>query len=365
MERALIASSLILTAVLGWSVWEAYQEEWQRYQSTYYRMAALRAGNPAQAEWARGQRSEIKQLEPKERGTVERCVTCHLAFDTPMFEDVAEPLRRHPPIVESHPPQRFGCVVCHGGEGRAVTVLEAHGQRGVLAKPLLKGAYMQAACFNCHRDDTLPPAAIASVLQGRELANRYLCLGCHQVNGTGGEEGPDLSAVGSHRTWLWLYAHLLRPQGMVVGSTMPVYSLPRNHIRDITVYLMTLLDARDRMGIMSLQARRVVTSSEALSLRPRHPLDTVTPTGGEHAGQVEYDGAVLFRGLGCSVCHMIGIRGGEIGPSLTHIAHKRTLEDLQRLLRDPEQVFPGGRMPQLHLNDRKVDALARYLTGLR
>lgn len=365
MERWLALASLFLTIILGWVVWDASHPEWKGYQRIYYRTALLRAQNEAQKEWAKSQRLEIKQLLPKERGTVERCVTCHLALENPMFRSDPEPLRRHSSILESHPPERFGCVVCHGGEGRAVTSLEAHGQGVVLAKPLLKGHYMQSACYNCHGEKTLPLKAIAVVVRGRGLVNRYLCLGCHRINGEGGEEGPDLSTVGSERNWTWLYAHLARPQAMVPGSTMPVFPLSRDEIKDITVYLMTLLDSRDRLKNTPLGARRDVRSDETRWSEEEEGKEEISLPGGEALREFQYDGKALFRGAGCSMCHSIGVQGGEVGPTLTHIARKLKPEDLRRLLKDPEQVLPGGKMPQLYLNKQHIKALVTYLSSLR
>lgn len=364
MEKWLGLAGLALTLILGWAVWDAAQQEWERVQRTYYRLALSGAQTEAQKEWARSQRVELKQLQPKERGTVERCVSCHLALDNPMFRNFSEPLRKHSSLLESHPPKQFGCVACHGGEGRAVTALEAHGQGGILAKPLLKGDYMQAACYNCHGLKTLPPRVTAAVVRGRQLVNRYLCLGCHKINGDGGEEGPELSTVGSDRSWLWLYAHLARPQGVVAGSTMPVFSLNREEIKDITVYLMTLLDSRDQLKNLPLLAKRVVKDY------PTEP-----PQDGRNHGEIKsledkgavkfaYDGNILFRNAGCNLCHMLGIRGGEVGPALTYIARKRNGENLERLLKDPEEVLPGGKMPQLYLNERQIKALVGFLSTL-
>lgn len=365
MERWLALASLVLTLILGWVVWDASHQEWKGYQRTYYRLALLRAQNEAQKEWARGQRLEVKQLQAKELGMVERCVTCHLAIDNPMFRHVPEPFRKHSSLLESHPPQRFGCVVCHGGEGRAVTTLEAHGQGGVLAKPLLRGDYIQAACYNCHGEKTLPPEAIAVVVRGRQLVNRYLCLGCHQINGEGGEEGPDLSTVGSRRNWLWLYAHLAKPQAVVVGSTMPVFPLSREEIKDITIYLMTLLDSQDQLGNTPLGAKRVAESYQPERPEEEGSKEKVSFPEAETAGKFPYDGRALFRGAGCSLCHSIGKTGGEVGPALTHIARKRKAEELERLLRDPEQVLPGGKMPQLYLNEQQIKGLVTYLNALQ
>lgn len=358
-------TGIVLTAILGWVVWDELRQEWVAHQKTYYRLVLRHARNEQQREWARGQRIEVKQLEPKELGTVERCVICHLAVDNPLFRGAPEPFRVHSSLLKGHPPQRFGCVVCHGGEGRAVTALEAHGHAGLLAKPLLVGDYMQAACYKCHGEKTLPPEAIPSVVRGRQLVNRYLCLGCHQIQGEGGEEGPDLSVVGSHRNWLWLYAHLAKPKAMVPVSTMPVFNLSRDEIKDITIYLMTLLEGRDQLWNMSLGAKRFAKGYEPGREEKGQAGEEMAFSGANSGGKFPYDGKALFRGAGCGLCHIIGNRGGEVGPALTYIGRKRKAEDLERLLKDPEQLLPGGKMPRLYLNEQQIKALVAYLSSLQ
>lgn len=365
MERWLALANLLLTLILGWVLWDSASPEWKSYQQSYYRLASLFARNDAVKEWAESQRLEIKQLQPKELGTVERCTTCHLALDNSTLGNLPQPLAAHSALVTSHPPQRFGCVACHGGEGRAVNTLDAHGQGAIRAKSLLKREYMQAACYGCHGEDTLPAREIAGVVRGRQLVNRYLCLGCHQINGEGGDEGPDLSAVGSHRNWLWLYAHLARPQGVVGGSTMPVFALTREEIRDITIYLMTLQDTRDRLRTTPLQAKRATNSYEPASSQPKENEQRPKVAAADEVSRFQYAGSALFRGAGCSLCHIVDAKGGEVGPALTYISRKRKLEELEELLRDPEQVLPGGKMPQLYLNERQIKALVTYLSVLR
>ncbi len=365
MERWLGIFGVALTLVLGWTLWDASQQEWERYQEAYYRQAVRLAQKGAQKEWASNLRSEIRQLQLNGHTSVERCVTCHLGYDNPAFQNFAAPLRTHSALLKSHPPERFGCVACHGGEGRAVTTLEAHGQGAVAAKPLLRGKYMQAACYNCHGVNTLPPEATAGVVRGRQLVNGYFCLACHKINGEGGEEGPDLSIVGSHRTWVWIYAHTVRPQGVVSGSTMPIFSLSRDEIQDITIYLMTLLDNRDRLRYLPLMAKRVVREPLAGAPAATRQREAPAQRAVESPVEFSYDGKKLFGGAGCNICHTVDITGGEVGPALTYIARKRNVENLERLLKDPEEILPGGKMPQLYLNEPQVRALVGYLSALK
>ncbi|MFZ0888398.1 MAG: c-type cytochrome [Candidatus Binataceae bacterium] len=360
MERWVAISGIVLTLTIGWVMRDAFRQEWTGYQTTYYRLALVRAANEAQREWAGSQRREVKQIISTEFDTVERCVTCHTATDNPAFRKGTEPLREHSDLLQSHPPQRFGCIVCHGGDGRAVTTIEAHGESGIRPEPLLRGEYLQAPCYDCH-GETLAPQAISSVLRGKQLINRYMCVGCHQIEGTGGEEGPDLSSVGTQRSWLWLYAHLARPQAVTVGSTMPVFAMSRDRIRDIAIYLMTLGKTSPSPVPISARAR------SAESAQTTEGPEAENLDGREAAGPaaVTYDGPALFYGAGCAICHSVGRRGGQVGPALTHIGRKRNARDLKRLLGDPGQVTPDGKMPQLNLSKRQIEALTAYLTTLQ
>jgi len=99
--------------------------------------------------------------------------------------------------------------------------------------------------------------------------------------------------------------------------------------------------------------------------------DRVPPAGAERRR-----GEQVFLNAGCASCHTI--RGtsarGAIGPDLTHVGSRATLAaltipntaaELERWIRDPQQVKPGNRMPALGLPDADVRAVAAYLEGLR
>ncbi len=360
MEKWVAVAGLALTVTFGWAFRHSFDQEWATYQGTYYHLAFVRAHTAEQRVWASSQAVEVKQILPTQVGTVERCVSCHIAIDDPAFKDGPEPLRQHSALLRSHPPEKFGCVICHGGEGRAVTTMEAHGQGEGPSHPLVKGEYIQAACYNCHGSEALPTQATSAVIRGSQLMNRFLCMGCHQIKGVGGQEGPDLTAVGSQRTWLWLYAHLARPESVVVGSTMPVFPLSRDQIKDITIYLLTLRGDSE-------QSRYTIASMKSAGSNSTEPSGAAAEAGPEMTGpvRVTYHGRELFDGAGCIMCHSIGMRGGQVGPALTYIGRKRDAKDLARLLREPAEVLPGGKMPQLNLTRQQIGALTTYLTTLR
>ncbi len=360
MEKWVAVAGLVLMVTFGWALRGNFDQEWAKYERTYYHLALARTHTAEQRMWIRSQGVEVKQILPTQVGTVERCVTCHLAINNPAFKDGQEPLRQHSALLRSHPLEKFGCVVCHGGVGRAVTTMEAHGQGEGLLNPLVKGEYIQAACYNCHGSEGMPTQATSAVIGGRQLVNRYLCMGCHQIEGAGGQEGPELTAIGSQRSWLWLYAHLARPEAVVVGSTMPVFAFSRDQIKDIVIYLLTLRGGSEQSHYTIAPMKSAEANSTGLS-------GAAAEAGRETAGPglVTYDGREVFYGAGCIMCHSIGRRGGQVGPALTYIGRKRDAKDLTKLLRDPAEALPGGKMPQLNLTRQQIEALTAYLATLR
>lgn len=86
-----------------------------------------------------------------------------------------------------------------------------------------------------------------------------------------------------------------------------------------------------------------------------------------------------FEGGQCIACHTIGgtDAGGIAGPDLTHYADPShecfagcnfetdDIEALKAWLRDPGGVKLGAKMPNYHLTEDEIDALAAYLMSLR
>jgi cytochrome c oxidase subunit 2 len=87
-------------------------------------------------------------------------------------------------------------------------------------------------------------------------------------------------------------------------------------------------------------------------------------------------GAQLFQHLSCASCHQV--RGtaahSRVGPDLTHFASRTTLgavrltntpQNLAHWLRDPQDVKPGNKMPDLVLPNDQWVALQHYVESLR
>lgn len=83
-------------------------------------------------------------------------------------------------------------------------------------------------------------------------------------------------------------------------------------------------------------------------------------------------GKQLIQYYGCGACHQIsGISGanGHVGPSLENYAAGRfiagklpnTAANLERFVESPQQVIPGGQMPDLQIGPNGARDIAAYL----
>ncbi len=205
-----------MAASFGWAYWLSHNAEWKKYQGEYYRKsaeaaekAAAAAKDPVQAKafaddamsWRR-RPLEIKQIIAKDLGRVDRCISCHVGMDEYTNPTLKNDFTEHPykahPAAESlgkkHQFQKFGCTVCHQGQGLATEAEDSHGFVHNWEKPLLKGALIQGSCVKCHEDyRTLKGAELAA--QGRGLMEKHGCFGCHSIKGFGGTVSENLEAV--------------------------------------------------------------------------------------------------------------------------------------------------------------------------
>lgn len=345
---------LLLTAV--WAAWRDYDREWKHHQRRYYALLEEKATDEKVREAIRREKLEIKQIVLPQFDRVDRCVTCHLAYDKAAFAAERHPLRTHPDILKQHPAEKFGCTICHGGQGRATAYHEsAHEELEFWERPMWKDEYLQAACGKCHKGTNVPQASTLST--ARILySEEFVCDICHKINGEGGTDGPDLTHVGSkplhafdfthvrgkrNRTQ-WLFEHFVDPQAIIPDSEMPNMEMTADQAQALTILMLSLTDDK--------------IPPEYIIRQPGETLEVAATSVG---------GTTLFEQKRCLLCHTLRGRGGKVGPDLTDIASRRNADWLFQHFKDPRRVVPGSKMPDFNLSDAEANELTRYLLSLQ
>ena len=339
----LVASLVTVGYLVGAAVHENYLAQWKTVQHQYRDILRQKATDDRGRELLAKFRIEMKQASIPALGAVDRCVTCHNGIDDPRMTDVEQPHRTHPGhILDKHPVDRFGCTVCHHGQGAAMTFREAKADDVFWDYPLLPPEMTEATCVTCHDAEKLPSDQIPLLTAGMKLYQQKSCGSCHKLGGRGGALGPALDNEGAktkhqfimtnlkppHTTWSWQLAHLRDPGGVVPDSQMRNPTVTRPEALALTVYMLS-------------QWKRDVPESYLASdkieqkYRALHP----TPLTGEQVYQ-EY----------CAACHGNGTysrwdkKFGRFVPAIrgASLISTASREYLQANI---EQGRPGTQMP--------------------
>jgi mono/diheme cytochrome c family protein len=246
-------SLLTIGYLIAAAVRENFLGEWYRVQKQYRTILDAKATDEPGRAIARDFRIELKQVTVPQLKAVDRCVSCHNGIDDPRMTGVPAPHTVHPgEILKYHPVDRFGCTVCHQGQGPATSLHDAMGVDVAWDYPLLDRKLTQSTCLACHDVEKLPPQQVALVLEGKKLYQEKSCGACHRLGGRGGTLGPALDNEGAktkhqliltnlplpHTTWNWHEAHFRDPGGVVAGSQMKNPALSSQETLALTVYML-------------------------------------------------------------------------------------------------------------------------------
>jgi mono/diheme cytochrome c family protein len=306
---------------------------WKDYQRQFIQEEIRRATTPDQKLLAENTPLQIRQILLPELNRVDRCMTCHLAAEDPSYGGHAQPLAYHPQHGQ-HPFDKFGCTICHRGQGRATTTEDAHGNVPFWNEPMLPLKYIQASCGQCHEATDNPAAPMLA--RGKQLFETVGCRGCHKLEGVGGNLGPELDKVGARRAPGWLKEHFLAPAAVTPGSGMPPQKFAEPDLDAIVLFML---------------------SETGANLPGFYASMKVIPSAGE--------GRRLFQAKGCIGCHSIAGQGGKIGPALDDVGLRRAPEWMIQHFRDPQAVSPGTVMPRFGFTEAEARALTDFLVHLR
>ncbi len=330
----------------------------------YMKLAAERADSDHLKSAIANMDTGIKQDFLPALDRTDRCRTCHLGIDNPSMKGAPQPHAAHSgKLLEQHPPEKFGCTVCHQGQGLATTTVAAHANDiKFWEEPMLAPPYIEATCEQCHRGAEIKGATVLN--DGRRLFARKGCAGCHKVYGKGGALGPDLTNLGVASTYLkhpiqenmeeylalvggnmnlaYILESLRSPGAQPETTTMPVYSLSDWELKALSVYIKSLTDA---------------DLPVAFKAQAKSPPPHVT-------------GQQMFIRY-CSACHGDngegGMRIGRMGTTLNNqgflgLASPEFIGGIIRSGRNSKnKVMPSWREGAGGLTDAEIEGLLEYM----
>ncbi|MDP2644810.1 MAG: c-type cytochrome, partial [Desulfobacterales bacterium] len=318
-------SRLVLLGLLvfSWAFISACSSEkkWKDYQKAYAQKAAELGSKAPQKP------SGVRVLEVAELGIQDRCTSCHVAMDDLTMLKEENPLKSHPAsYLKEHPPARFGCTICHGGQGDSLSPEKAHG--GTFSK----GGLIQISCAKCHGEVVLEGAG--NVNRGKLLLKRYQCINCHLIadlpEGEDFRPAPSLKGIGDKVGEKWLWRWLKEPKSYLPNATMPHYPMEEKYMDALVGYLMG-------------------------SKNPRLKAEIQYPEGDSERG------VGTLRLSFCSACHSFKGKGGQDGPDLGKIGNKVNQKWLTQMLADPHAFQPDTTMPRYNYTPQQISDVAAHL----
>jgi mono/diheme cytochrome c family protein len=330
LQQIFFALSFLALALIIAAGWQADSPKWKEYQKSYHALEAQGEPNAEAKASVIATRPEVHQVMLTGLQRVDRCTTCHMGVEDPTMKDAPEPFKYHTGLGP-HVPSKFGCTICHGGQGLATDKDDAHGNVQFWETPLLPKEYIRASCGRCHKDGEVP--GVPELTEGKHLFDTQGCRGCHKLNGVGGSIGPDLTEEGAHhRSPDWLAQHFLTPNAVSAGSAMPNFHFTKEQAKALTYYMLSLTS--EEMGSYYASERSI--------------------PGPEYGRQ-------LFAEKNCISCHAVGGVGEKTAPDLLGVVKRHSAEWLDEQLVNPELVYPGSAMPAYDLDPNSRKALLAYM----
>lgn len=363
----------------------------------------------------------------------DRCRTCHAmidAVDDTVKTSIAgafphgsksdgkfpHPYSSHPRLdvylsaTSPHPLPKFGCTVCHEGQGSGTSFQNASHTPNDPAqmeewqhdhkwfdnhfweRPMNPKRFEESSCIKCHVNVTelavnpkFGPTA-PKVARGHQLVQTYGCFGCHEIQGYEGTKiiGPDLRLEPSTPEEA---AEIAKDPNQVAGKMRKVGPSLR-HLASKTdagfVASWTEEPKRFRPTTRMPQFFKLDNQSDHYG-QQYNPVEIAAMTHYLLGKSSDYEqlspsadykpdaarGKEFFATKGCVVCHTHEAVPGleaSFGPELSKVhaklkAGKAGFDWLYTWIREPERYHPRTKMPHLYLDsegagDKKIDPAA-------
>ncbi len=181
------------------------------------------------------------------------------------------------------------------------------------------------------------------------LEERYDCLSCHSIRGSGTPQACDITYEGNKVHRDWLEAYLKRPYSMrrMITIAMPIFNFPDKQAHFMAGYIsQVFVDRRVGTGWKEGSPKADVARGKA-----------------------------LFDAKGCIACHQLHEHGGDVGPAFTtqvpEFPHGTWVGDKLRgdwvyqWLKNPQSLVPGTIEPNQGFTDQEALDLTAYLLSLK
>ncbi|MBI4595762.1 MAG: cytochrome c [Candidatus Tectomicrobia bacterium] len=383
---AFLGTGIIISFILLF--WRESDREWIRYQRAFQNMEREKIQGELQdsgseeegmhlesSSSAVGKSAiEIKQIFLKDLAVIDRCPTCHLGIADQRWAEAPQPFTSHTePTLSFHPVERFGCTVCHQGQGLATTIQGAHGYDSNWKDPLLPLNYIEASCNQCHSNLTFREAR--RLARGKYLIVRLGCPGCHEAKGfqklvsnlspfplgeggsgpgPGGAEkiGGTLDQIKYKVAPDWIRRFIKDPVAYSKETRMPNFQFKDQEIEQITAFLLSLGEKNQDESQFTEKAAE-------------------TDLSGFSSEELE-KGKKLVSDFACITCHNIKgmkesgfFKPDKISPELSKVGSKLKLEWLQGYLKDPGKYQPDSRKPAYRFDEEEIRYLTLVLASLK
>ncbi|MBI5731121.1 MAG: c-type cytochrome, partial [Ignavibacteriales bacterium] len=230
LRKIYAVTSILFLAALAISPLKDYFTEWRSIQKKFNETVEKLPVkvNPVSI--------GLQQIWNRELNTIDRCTTCHLGITNSKLKMVSQPFRTHSKIY--HDIEKFGCTICHEGQGLATRYEEVHLPTEFWDQPILPNRYIESSCGKCHIGEKL--SSTPTLNKGRELLEKFNCASCHDIPGIKKSYTLSLNGIGSkviNRNWIldWLK----NPKHYQDNALMPNFLLTEKEIISLTDFLMS------------------------------------------------------------------------------------------------------------------------------